>query len=597
MYRITHENDEVNIRFEKDLVDGETLTRFLNHINLQSMMKKSTTSNTAALLRARNRLAGFPTGVTLLRDPTLNKGSAFTEAEREALGLSGLLPPRVHTMEEQVQRVLENLRKHSSDLDRYVSLIALQDRNKTLFYRVLLENIDELMPIVYTPTVGQACMEFGHIFRRPRGIYITANDRGRVAELLGNWPFTDIRIIVVTDGERILGLGDLGADGMGIPVGKLSLYTACAGIDPNLSLPVTLDLGTDNARLLNDPLYTGLRHPRLRGQVYDDLLEEFVLAVQQVYPGALIQFEDFANRNAFHLLQEYRDQVCCFNDDIQGTAGVALAGLLTAGRITGKSLAEQRVLFLGAGSAATGIADLFVSAMVRDGVSAAEARRRCWFVDSKGLVVEGRADLAEHKLPYAHPHAPAGDLLTAIEALRPTALIGASAQGGTFTEAVVRAMARHNERPIVFPLSNPTSKSECTAQQAYEWSDGRAVFASGSPFPACEVGGRKFVPGQGNNAYIFPGLGLGAVVAGVRRVTDTMFYVAARTLAELVDPKDLEFGLLYPRLAQIRTVSAHIATAVAANAYEEGLATAPRPADLGKAVAEAMYDGRYPNYA
>lgn len=368
MYTIAHEKDEMIIRFEKDLVDGETLSRFLSHINLQSMLKKSATTDATGKVRLRNRLAGLPTGIALLRDPTLNKGSAFTHEEREILGLTGLLPPRIHTIEEQVQRVLENLRKHSSDIERYVSLIALQDRNKTLFYRVLLDNIEELMPIVYTPTVGQACLEFGHIFRRPRGIYITANDQGRVAELLGNWPFNDIRIIVVTDGERILGLGDLGADGMGIPVGKLALYSACAGIHPSLSLPITLDMGTDNARLLNDPLYTGLQHPRLRGQVYDDMIEEFILAVQQVFPSALIQFEDFANRNAFRLLQQYRDQVCCFNDDIQGTAAVTVAGILSALRITGGNLKDQRFLFLGAGEAGIGAGHLMAAALDRKSV-------------------------------------------------------------------------------------------------------------------------------------------------------------------------------------------------------------------------------------
>jgi malate dehydrogenase (oxaloacetate-decarboxylating)(NADP+) len=596
MYRITHENDEVNIRFEKDLVDGETLTRFLNHINLQSMLKKSTTSSTAAMLRARNRLAGFPTGVALLRDPTLNKGSAFTEAEREALGLSGLLPPRVHTMEEQVQRVLENLRKHSSDLDRYVSLIALQDRNKTLFYRVLLENIDELMPIVYTPTVGQACMEFGHIFRRPRGIYITANDRGRVAELLGNWPFTDIRVIVVTDGERILGLGDLGADGMGIPVGKLSLYTACAGIHPNLSLPVTLDLGTDNARLLNDPLYTGLRHPRLRGQVYDDLLEEFVLAVQQVYPGALIQFEDFANRNAFHLLHEYRDQVCCFNDDIQGTASVTVSGILSALRITGGTLRDQRFLFLGAGEAGMGAGELLVTALMEEGLSVEEARRCCWYFDSKGLVVQSRLDLVGHKRQYAHDHPQVDNFLGAIEALRPHGIIGVSGQAKRFSPEVLEAMARINERPIVFSLSNPTSKAECTAEEAYIWTQGRAIFASGSPFPPVVYSGRKLFPAQGNNVYIFPGVGMGVMASGAARVTDEMFLVAARVVAGEVSEADLNEGRLYPPLPRIREVSLAVAEAVAEVAYRRGLAGMPRPDDLRAHIISLMYEPMYPNY-
>ena len=596
MYRIAHENDEVHISFEKDLVDGETLTRFLNHINLQSMLKKSTTSSTAAMLRARNRLAGFPTGVALLRDPTLNKGSAFTEAEREALGLSGLLPPRVHTMEEQVQRVLENLRKHSSDLDRYVSLIALQDRNKTLFYRVLLENIDELMPIVYTPTVGQACMEFGHIFRRPRGIYITANDRGRVAELLGNWPFTDIRVIVVTDGERILGLGDLGADGMGIPVGKLSLYTACAGIHPNLSLPVTLDLGTDNARLLNDPLYTGLRHPRLRGQVYDDLLEEFVLAVQQVYPGALIQFEDFANRNAFHLLHEYRDQVCCFNDDIQGTAAVTVSGILSALRITGGTLRDQRFLFLGAGEAGMGAGELLVTALMEEGLSVEEARRCCWYFDSKGLVVQSRLDLVGHKRQYAHDHPQVDNFLGAIEALRPHGIIGVSGQAKRFSPEVLEAMARINERPIVFSLSNPTSKAECTAEEAYIWTQGRAIFASGSPFPPVVYSGRKMFPGQGNNVYIFPGVGMGVMASGAARVTDEMFLVAARVVAGEVTEADLNEGRLYPPLPRIREVALAVAEAVAEVAYRRGLAGQPRPDDLRAHIISLMYEPVYPNY-
>ncbi len=596
MYRIAHENDEVHISFEKDLVDGETLTRFLNHINLQSMLKKSTTSTTAAMLRARNRLAGFPTGVALLRDPTLNKGSAFTEAEREALGLSGLLPPRVHTMEEQVQRVLENLRKHSSDLDRYVSLIALQDRNKTLFYRVLLENIDELMPIVYTPTVGQACMEFGHIFRRPRGIYITANDRGRVAELLGNWPFTDIRVIVVTDGERILGLGDLGADGMGIPVGKLSLYTACAGIHPNLSLPVTLDLGTDNARLLNDPLYTGLRHPRLRGQVYDDLLEEFVLAVQQVYPGALIQFEDFANRNAFHLLHEYRDQVCCFNDDIQGTASVTVSGILSALRITGGTLRDQRFLFLGAGEAGMGAGELLVTALMDEGLSVEEARRCCWYFDSKGLVVQSRLDLVGHKRQYAHDHPQVDNFLGAIESLRPHGIIGVSGQAKRFSPEVLEAMARINERPIVFSLSNPTSKAECTAEEAYIWTQGRAIFASGSPFPPVVYSGRKLFPAQGNNVYIFPGVGMGVMASGAARVTDEMFLVAARVVAGEVSEADLNEGRLYPPLPRIREVSLAVAEAVAEVAYRRGLAGQPRPDDLRAHITSLMYEPVYQNY-
>ncbi len=532
-----------------------------------------------------------------LHDPRLNKGTGFTDAERDALGLRGLLPPRVTTQDEQQARITENFYQQTSPLAQYIYLISLQDRNEHLFYRVVISHIEEMMPVLYTPTVGDACVRFGHIFRRARGLYVTAADRGRVREVLRNWPGHDVRMIVVTDGERILGLGDLGANGMGIPIGKLSLYTACAGVDPSLCLPVTIDVGTTRAEIRNDPLYLGLQQERIRGAEYDALLEEFVVAVQEVFPGAVIQFEDFATDNAIRLLARYRDRVCCFNDDIQGTAAVTLAGLLSAARITGQPLLEQKVLFLGAGSAATGIADLIVSALVREGMPEATARQRCWFIDSQGLVVAGRAGLAEYKLPYAHPHPPAAGLLQAVEALHPTAIVGVSAMPATFTEPVVRAMARLNARPIIFPLSNPTSKSECTAEQAYAWSDGRALFASGSPFPPVTLGGTTYLPGQGNNAYIFPGLGLGVIVSRARRVTNTMFYAAARTLALQVTEASLAKGALFPPLTEIRRVSVEIATAVAEVAYEEGLAEAPRPAELRAAVMQQMYDGGYPAYA
>ncbi len=538
-----------------------------------------------------------PTPHEYLHDPRLNKGTGFTEAERDALHLRGLLPPKVTTQEEQEARVLENFRQKASPIEKYIYLISLQDRNEHLFYRTVMEHVEEMMPIIYTPTVGEACVKFGHIFRRPRGLYITANDRGRVKQILRHWPHTGIGIIVVTDGERILGLGDLGANGMGIPVGKLSLYTACAGVDPALCLPITIDVGTNREEIRNDPLYLGLPHQRTRGESYAALLEEFVLAVQEVFPGAIIQFEDFATENAIQLLARYRNRVCCFNDDIQGTAAVTLAGLLSAARITGQPITAQKVLFLGAGSAATGIADLIVSAKVREGVPESEARTHCWFVDSKGLVVQGRADLADYKKAYAHDHPPAANLLEAVESLKPTAIVGVSAQPRTFTEPVVRAMARINARPIIFPLSNPTSKSECTAEEAYGWSGGTAVFASGSPFDEVTLAGRTFVPGQGNNAYIFPGVGLGVILAKATRVTDTMFYAAARTLASGVSQASLDRGMLYPRLREIRRVSADIATAVAEVAYEEGLATAPRPADLRAAVLKSMYDASYPAYA
>ena len=536
------------------------------------------------------------TGVNLLHNPALNKGTAFTNEERDALGLRGLLPPYVATQEEQVLRVMENFHKKPNDLERYIHMMALQGRNETLFYRVVLDHIEEMMPIIYTPTVGQACQEYGHIFRRPRGMFISAADQGRVVEVLRNWPSQDVRIIVVTDGERILGLGDLGASGMGIPVGKLSLYTACAGVHPSNCLPVTLDVGTGNERLLNDPLYIGIRQYRLRGRAYDEFVDEFMAAVQQVFPHVLVQFEDFANVNAFRLLEKYRDRQCVFNDDIQGTGAVALAGLYSALRITGGRLSDQTVLFLGAGEAAVGIADLIVAAMVSEGLPAEAARNRCWLVDSRGLVVKGRSGLAGHKLPYAHDHEPLADIQSAVEALRPTALIGVSGQPGTFSQPVLEAMARLNDRPIVFALSNPTSKAECTAEQAYTWTEGRAIFASGSPFAPVTLAGKTYVPGQGNNAYIFPGVGLGAAACGARRVTDEMFFAAAQALAQQVSESDLERGLIYPPLTAIREVSAAIAAAVAQTAYRRGLATRPKPSGLLADIKARMYVPRYESY-
>ena len=460
----------------------------------------------------------FPRGAALLRDPTLNKGTAFSDRERDALGLRGLLPPHVCSQEDQVNRVLENFRRLDSNLSRYILLEALHDRNEALFFRVITENPDEMMPIIYTPTVGLACQQFGHIYRRPRGMFIAAADRGRIVEVMSNWPYREARIIVVTDGERILGLGDLGANGMGIPIGKLALYTACAGVHPRQCLPVMLDSGTNNQALLDDPLYIGLRQRRLTGAALDELVAEFVAAAQQSFPGILIQFEDFANQNAGRLLERYRDRLCSFNDDIQGTAAVTAAGIFSALRITGKRMSEQTFLCLGAGEAATGISDLLVAAMVDDGMDEKVARGRCWMVDSKGLVVADRKDLAAHKQPYAHRHAPVADFVSAVHALKPTAIIGASATPQTFTQEVIETMARLNDRPIVFALSNPTSKAECTAEQAYAWSGGRALFASGSPFDPVDLGGKHFVPRQGNNSYIFPGVGLGVVTVRASRV-------------------------------------------------------------------------------
>jgi len=543
-----------------------------------------------------NRAVDGKRGVNLLHDPLRNKGTAFTEAERDALGLRGLLPPHVLTQEQQVERVLENLRQLPTPLDKFIHLNALHDRNESLFFRVVGDHPDEMMPLIYTPTVGLACQRFTHIFQRPRGIFVSAADRGRIADVLRNWPHRDVRIIVVTDGERILGLGDLGANGMGIPVGKLSLYTACAGVPPAATLPVMLDVGTNNAEFLDDPLYIGLKQPRLRGKEYDELVAEFMTATQEVFPGVVVQFEDFANQNAFRLLETYRDKLCCFNDDIQGTAAVAVAGLYTALRVRGGTLADQRLLFLGAGEAATGICDLAVEAMVAEGLDAAAARKRCWLMDSRGLVVKSRTDLNEHKRPYAQEHAPVGDFLSAVKAVKPTAIIGVAAVGQTFTREVLEEMARVNERPIVFALSNPTSKSECTAAEAYRWTGGRALFACGSPFDPVTLDGRTHVPRQGNNSYIFPGVGLGLITARARRATSEMFLAAARALADQVPQSDLDQGSLYPALPRVREVSADIAVAVAEVAFARGLAGVPRADDVHAFVRSQMYDPHYRSY-
>lgn len=542
---------------------------------------------------SRKRDKRIPRGMDLLHTPRLNKGTAFSENERDALGLRGLLPPRVFTQAAQETRVMENFRSKTSDIEKYIFLVALQDRNERLFYRTVMDHIEEMMPIVYTPEVGDACRNYAHIWRRPQGMFISANDHGRIERILRNWPENNVRIVVVTDGERILGLGDLGANGMGISVGKLSLYTVCAGVDPALSLPVTLDVGTENERFLKDPLYIGLKQHRVRGRDYDNLLDEFMHAVQKVFPGAVVQFEDFGNRNAFRLLRKYRDKVCCFNDDIQGTAAVALAGMLSALRIAKSDLKDQQVLFLGAGEAAIGIANLLASSMEQAGLSEPAARRRIWLIDSKGLVVQGRQGLQEHKLPYAHPHEAVSDLRTAVETLKPTALIGVSAQPQAFTQPIIEAMANLNPRPIIFPLSNPTSKAECTAEQAYEWTQGKAIFASGSPFPPVQCGGRTFIPGQGNNAYIFPGLGLGLIASRAQRVPDTMFSAAAGALASHVTQESLDRGSIYPPLTDIRRVSFAIALAVASAAYDEGLGQEPRPENLADHIQAHVYNPDY----
>jgi len=541
-------------------------------------------------------ITNMPTGIELLHEPTLNKGTAFTEDEREALGLEGLLPPYVNSLETQVIRVMENFHKKPNELETYIYLMSLLGRNETLFYRVVMDKIEEMMPIVYTPTVGRACQEYGHIFRRPRGIFISSKDKGRVIDVLRNWPNEDVRIIVVTDGERILGLGDLGANGMGIPVGKLCLYTACAGVYPGLCLPVTLDVGTNNEELLNDVLYVGLRQRRLGRKQYDDLVQEFITAVQELYPNVLIQFEDFATGNALRLLDKYRDRVCTFNDDIQGTGAVGLAGLYSAMRIVGGKLRDQKILFLGAGEAGIGIGNIISSALVTDGLSEKEAKKRCWYVDSKGLVVKSRNDLAEYKLPYAHDYEYLKDFLSAVKSLRPTVIIGASGQSKAFTQSVLEAMASYNKRPIVFAMSNPTSKAECTAEEAYTWTDGRAIFASGSPFAPVTFKGKTHVPGQANNAYAFPGIGLGIIACEATSVTDEMFFVAAKALANAVSEGDLAQGRIYPPLTKIKNVSIAIATAVAEVGYSQGLAGKPKPDDLSAYIRSQMYEPEYQRY-
>jgi malate dehydrogenase (oxaloacetate-decarboxylating)(NADP+) len=532
-------------------------------------------------------------GLALLRDPLLNKGTAFTEEERDAMGLRGFLPAAVLSMEAQVERFLTNMRGLPSDLEKYVALNSLHDRNEALFFRVVCDHIDEIQPLIYTPTVGLACQKYGLIFQRPRGLFISYKDRGRIAEILSNWPYRT-KLIVMTDGERILGLGDLGANGMGIPVGKLSLYTACAGVHPEQCLPVTLDVGTNNEELLNDPYYIGLRQKRVTGPAYDEFVDEFMTAARAAFPGVLIQFEDFANHSAFRLLHKYRDEACVFNDDIQGTAAVALAGLFSTLRITGGKLKDQTILFLGAGEAATGIADLVVSAMMADGMSEADALRRNWLVDSRGLVVKDRQGLSGHKLRYAHEQqAPIGDFLTAINTLKPTAIIGVAAVGGAFTPEVLQTMAKLNAQPIVFALSNPTSKAECSAEEAYRHTGGRALFACGSPFDPVKLDGKTFVPRQGNNSYIFPGVGLGAIGSASRLVTDEMFMAAAHTLANSVSADDLKQGSLYPALPRIREVSAQIGAAVADVAYQRGLAAGPPPNDTISFIQSQMYDPHY----
>lgn len=522
------------------------------------------------------------TGQRLLDDPLLNKASAFPEEERRELGLMGLLPLHTSTIEEQLARVYENYQRKDSDIERYIFLTALQDRNETLFYRLLQEHVTEMMPIIYTPTVGEGCRQYSHVFRRPRGLYVSYPHRDEILALLNNAPAENAEVIVVTDGERILGLGDLGVGGMRIPVGKLSIYTVCAGIHPAKALPILLDVGTDNRELLNDPLYLGWRHERVRGKDYDDFIEAFVAAVKQKFPKVLLQWEDFSKHNAPRILERYRDRLCTFNDDIQGTGAVTVAGLLAATKLTHTKLREQRIVILGAGSAAIGICDQIVAAMMVEGAAELEARAKLWLVDSQGLVHTGRTKVEPFKQKYAQPtertlnwkvNEPSqftlGDV---VKNVQPTILIGTSAQPGAFTEEIVREMAKHVERPVIFPLSNPTSKSEATPSDLLDWTEGRAVIATGSPFPDVVHGGRVIRIGQCNNSFIFPGVGLGVIASGARRVTDAMFVAAARVLSEFAPVLHDPEAPLYPPLEQVREVSLKVALEVAREAQRAGLA-------------------------
>lgn len=532
------------------------------------------------------------TGISLLRTAGETKSTAFTLKERERYKLRGLLPANVGSMEIQLDRVLTNMRRKKKDIEKYIFLSALQDRNERLFYRLVIDNISEIMPLIYTPTVGQACKEFANIFRTEKGFYVTANDRGSIRNILDNWPHKDIRIIVVTDGERILGLGDLGSSGMGIPIGKLSLYCACAGIQPHQCLPVMFDVGTDNEELLNDPVYLGVKNKRLRGDEYLSLMDEFISAVQDAYPGVLIQFEDFIADNAFTLLNKYQANTFCFNDDIQGTAAVVLAGVYASTRISGVDFKDLRFAFLGAGSAASGIGSVIARALIQHGLSEEEAHRRLWFFNRGGLIESSREKLADHIKPFAHD-LPPQNLIDALNTHKPHVLIGATGTPNTFTKEIVGLMSKFSDRPAIFALSNPTTRAECSAEEAYEWSEGRAIFASGSPFDSVEFGGQVFHPGQGNNAYIFPGVGLGMIACRASTIPDEIFLQSARTLAESVSKADLERGSVYPALKVIREVSLEIATAVASYAWENGLTKEPRPKDIKGFIRKMMYEPEY----
>jgi malate dehydrogenase (oxaloacetate-decarboxylating)(NADP+) len=532
-------------------------------------------------------------GIEILRDPQHNKSTAFTDADREELHLTGLLPAGVDTLDTQMRRALQQIGHKPTDLERYIYLIGLLENNETLFYKVAMSDPARFLPILYDPTVGEACLKFGHIFRRPRGMYLSLKHKGKMRDVLRNWPEKDVRVICVTSGERILGLGDLGANGMGIPIGKLQLYTACAGVPPQHLLPMHLDFGTNNHELLNDPLYLGLHQARVSTGERDELTAELVQATQEVFPGCCIHFEDWAGVDAERLLKQYREQVCCYNDDIQGTGGAALAGIFSGLRVTGGKLRDQRILFLGAGSAGIGIADLIASAMRAEGLSEEQARARISLFDIHGLIEPSRKDLFDFQKPYAHPHAPSHDFLAVVEDLRPSILIGVSTKGGAFTKPIVEAMSRINRRPMIFALSNPTEYAECTAEQAYAWSDGRALYAAGVQFQPVRYKGKTFTPGQGNNLYIFPAIGLAIYATRARRVTDDLFIAAAQAVAAQVTEAELDAGMLYPPQNNILETEVAAAQRVIEVIFDRDLAGVKRPADQQSFLRSQLYKPEY----
>lgn len=536
-------------------------------------------------------------GADLLHDPTLNKSTAFTEAERKALGIVGLVPDVTESADLQMKRVMLQLGHKNTDLERYVYLMNLLDHDETLFYRTIMSDPARFLPIVYDPTIGEACLKFGHLFRGPRGMYLSIKRRGHVKEVLRNWPQKDVRFICVTDGGRILGLGDLGANGMGIPIGKLQLYTAAAAVPPQVLLPMYLDAGTNNEEYLQDPLYLGLREHRPPTTDLFSFVDEFMEAVQEVFPNCCVHFEDWTGVDAIHLLERYRDRYCVYNDDVQGTAGITLAGMINATKLKGTKLKDERYLFLGAGSAGIGLANLLCSALVGQGMTLKDAQSRVHLFDVHGLLESTRTDLVDFQLPYAHPHAPTRDFVAAIESIKPTTIIGVSTIGGAFSREVIEAMSRVNERPVVLALSNPTSCAECTPEQAYTWSKGKAIYAAGVPFSPVHLDGKTFLPGQANNFYIFPAVGMAVYATRAKRVTDQMFIEAASSVADQVSPELLQQGLLYPLQANILETEIKTAARVAKLVFDGGLAQVDRPADMEAFIRKHVYVPEYPKLA